>query len=544
MTFQRKLQLGFCLMVLPVALIGAEALRSNHEERLALEALGESMKRTRTYAELETAMFNQSEAVWRFLSGMDPRAEADFDLIEKVVQHWQERWEAELRPEEMGLARDVEALHAELRAVSERVFDLDRSGHHEDAYRLAERELKARLLPALTAKNREVYRRARESSVQGAFARLEEILAGERRALFSILALSVAAGMVASLLISRGLARPIRRLQAAMAIVGQGRLEHPIEVRTKDEVGELARAFAGMTESLARSRQALAGLNADLATKVRKLEETQAQLVQSEKLASIGEMSAAVAHGLRNPLASLRAAAQLALHQMKENLTAREHLKTIIAEVDRLDRRISHLLTFSRPVPFRPLEERVSSIIDGLLPTFKARLQEGRVTVLVHLPDDLPEVRVDPMQLEQALVEILSNALDAMPAGGTLEISGRRERDESGAVVLEVSDTGGGIPPSVLPSVCDPFFTTRNEGTGLGLAIAKRYVVQNGGRLEIESEKGAGTTARIFLPAVAEAGEIVAAAETGEMAMDADGRAPRGKAEGSIARGAAAGRTV
>jgi signal transduction histidine kinase len=106
------------------------------------------------------------------------------------------------------------------------------------------------------------------------------------------------------------------------------------------------------------------------------------------------------------------------------------------------------------------------------------------------------------MQVEQALLEIVSNALDAMPAGGRLRI-GATLADGAGPaqVVVEVSDTGGGIPAQVLPSVCEPFFTTRQEGTGLGLAIAKRYVEQNGGRLEIASRPGDGTTVRVRLPA-------------------------------------------
>jgi signal transduction histidine kinase len=110
---------------------------------------------------------------------------------------------------------------------------------------------------------------------------------------------------------------------------------------------------------------------------------------------------------------------------------------------------------------------------------------------------------VDPMQLEQALVEVVSNALDAMPSGGRLRIGARMDGTgaDTGYVTIEVTDTGPGIPEHVLPSVCEPFFTTRQEGTGLGLAIAKRYVEQNGGRLEITSRAG-GTSVRIRLPAV------------------------------------------
>jgi signal transduction histidine kinase len=479
-------------MVLPALLIGAEAIRSNQLERRALDALGESMARTRTYAELETAMFNQSEIIWRYLSGMDTSAAREFRLSGDVVRYWQSRWEAELRPEERDLAEGVAVLQREFHRAGDSVIALYDAGDRPAAYRTAQVELKGRLHPALTAMNREVYRRARESSVRGAYTRLEEILAGESRTLVALIGLALALGLLASWVISRGLSRPIRELTGAMAVVGSGRLDHPIAVRSRDEIGELAGAFARMTANLRHN--------------VAQLERAQTQLVQSEKLASIGEMAAAVAHGLRNPLASLRAAAQL-VRRHPEAPSAREHLDAIIAEVDRLDRRISHLLSFSRPAPFRPMPEHLPRLVEALLPAFAEPVRERGVELEVDLAPALPEVRVDPMQLEQALVELVSNALDAMPRGGRLRI-GARASNGAGPVevAIEVSDTGAGIPAEILDSVCEPFFTTRQEGTGLGLAIAKRYVEQNGGKLEIESRPGSGTTIRVRFPVAADPG--------------------------------------
>jgi signal transduction histidine kinase len=486
-TFQRKLLLGFSLMVLPALLVGVEAIRSNRLERRALDALGESMARTRTYAELETAMFDQGEIVWRYLSGLDPSARREFELAGEVVRYWEDRWRAELGPGESQLADGVSRIQSDIRLVADSVFALTDAGRRADAFALAQRELKGRLQPALTQMNREVYRRARESSVRGAYTRLEEILAGEGRTLVVIIVLTMVLGLVAALLISRGLARPIRELTGAMAIVGSGRLDHPVNATSRDEIGELARAFAGMTRSLRQN--------------VAQLERAQAQLVQSEKLASIGEMAAAVAHGLRNPLASLRAAAQL-VRRHPDSPSSREHLDAIVEEVDRLERRIGHLLSFSRPAPYHPIPERVERLVENLLPAVAQPMRERRVELELDLPPGLPEVRVDPMQVEQALLELVSNALDAMPEGGRLRLGAQTMNGgpEGNEVVLEISDTGPGIPAQVLPSVCEPFFTTRQEGTGLGLAIAKRYVEQNGGRLEIDSTPGSGTTVRVRLP--------------------------------------------
>ena len=494
-------------MVLPALLVGAEAIRSNLLERRALQALGESMARTRTYAELETAMFDQSEVIWRYLSGMDPSAKHEFSLGGQVVDYWQQRWAAELQPEEMALAESVSDLQRQIQTAAASIFRLYDSGQKQAAYEMAQQELKGRLQPALTQLNRDIYRRARESSVRGAYTRLEEILANQERVLLLIVVLTLAAGLFGSWLISRSLARPVSELTQAMTIVGSGQLDHPITTNSRDEIGHLARAFAGMTDHLRQSRSDMVRLNSQLETKISQLERTQAQLVQSEKLASIGEMAAAVAHGLRNPLASLRAAAQVVRHHPSSPSSA-EYLDAIIEEVDRLDRRISHLLSFSRPAPFHPLSESVPRLVESLLPAFSEPLRERGVELQVDIPPSLPAVRVDPIQLEQALVEIVSNALDAMPQGGQLRISAAvHGRNGAGAEVsIDVADTGSGIPESVLPSVTEPFFTTRPEGTGLGLAIAKRYVEQNGGRLEIVSRPGA-TTVSVRLPASdAEAG--------------------------------------
>ncbi len=498
MTFQQKLLLGFGLMVLPVLLVGAEAIRSNALERRALETLGESLTRTRTYSEVETAMFNQSEVIWRSLSGMEPRAREEFRLSSEVVDYWLDRWTSELQPDEKELADGVRHIEMEIRAVADSVFVFEDLGKRAEAYALAKGQMKERLLPALTELNHQIYRRAREFSVSRAFSRVAEIVNSERTLLFWILLLSVAAGFAGAWLIARSLARPIGELRQAMAVVGGGDLDHPITPRSGDEIGDLARSFRQMTANLRQSRADLVHLNAELAAKVGQLETAQARLVEQEKLASVGQMAAGVAHGLRNPLASLRASAQLAL-QHPDSPAGRESLESMISEVDRLDKRIAHLLTFSRPAPVHAMRENLATLVAGLVPGLSQLLQDRAVTLLADLPQDLPDTMLDPMKVEQTMHELIANALDAMPGGGTLRLAAHAS-DDRRSVMVDVADTGKGIPEDVLPSVCDPFFTTRPEGTGLGLAIAKRFVEQNGGTLEISSTPGRGTTVRIQFP--------------------------------------------
>jgi len=482
-TLQRKLLLGFALMVLPTLFVGVQAIRTNALERGTLDTLGQRLARSRTYADVEDAMFNQTQVIWRYLGG-DPTAKQEFPLTVQVVDFRFDRWTADLPPDEVKLADAVRRIEADIQAVAARVFQLHDAGQRDQAALVARRELLERLQPTLASVNREIYRQARELSVQGAVAQMRSIVEAKRRVLWATVFVALVAGLLASWLISRDLARPLTELRHAMAVVGAGDLEHTIAQaivsRSSDEIGDLARAFARMTEQLRQSR---------------------AQLVQSEKLASIGQMAAAVAHGLRNPLASLRAAAQLARHRV-DAPAAREQLDAIVEQVDRLDLRIAHLLQFSRPAPFRPLRERVQALVDGALAGFAELLRQRRIELAVHAPAALPDVQVDPMRLEQALTELVSNALDAMPEGGRLDVATRVEPGAGGAggVVVAVTDSGPGIAPEILPNLCEPFFTTRPEGTGLGLAIAKRYVEEAGGRLDITSTVGRGTTVRIWLP--------------------------------------------
>lgn len=483
MTLQRKLLLGFALMVVPTLFVGVQAIRTNALERATLQTLGQRLARSRTYADVEDAMFNQTQVIWRYLGG-DSTAKQEFPLTAQVVDFRFDRWTADLPSDEVNLADGVRRIEADIKAVAARVFQLHDAGRRDEAALIARRELRERLQPTLASVNREIYRQARELSVQGAVAQMRSIVEAKRRLLWATVFVALVAGLLASWLISRDLARPLTELRHAMAVVGAGDLDHTIThataPRSADEIGDLARAFGRMTEQLRQSR---------------------AQLVQSEKLASIGQMAAAVAHGLRNPLASLRAAAQLARHRA-DVPAAREQLDAIVEQVDRLDLRIAHLLQFSRPAPFHPLRERVEALVDGALAGFTELLRQRRIELAVHAPAVLPDVQVDPMRLEQALTELVSNALDAMPQGGRLEVTARSEAGPGGAggVAVEVTDSGSGIAPEILPNLCEPFFTTRPEGTGLGLAIAKRYVEEAGGRLDITSTVGRGTTVRIWLP--------------------------------------------
>jgi signal transduction histidine kinase len=251
------------------------------------------------------------------------------------------------------------------------------------------------------------------------------------------------------------------------------------------------------SRALRAQHAALADRAAELGRANAELRAVQQQLVAAERLAAFGEITAAVAHGLGNPLAAIRSVAQVALLDAPEGPVG-DRLHQVIRETDRLAERMRALLQFGRPVEQRRVPTALDGAVRGAIESVRPRASAAGTTIELGIPADLPKVRLDPARFEEALLCLVGNALDAMPTGGTLRVGALTP--SPGAVELVVEDTGPGIPPAVLARVFDPFFTTKRDGTGLGLAVAKKLLESAGGRLVLESEPGRGTRARITLP--------------------------------------------
>lgn len=223
-----------------------------------------------------------------------------------------------------------------------------------------------------------------------------------------------------------------------------------------------------------------------------------AQLVEIETLVAVGEMASAIAHKLRNPLASIRSSAELMLDADASSLS-QQTATDIVAEADRLEHWIRDLLVYARPAPHTPIPTSLPTVLQDMLPQFNKDLARCQVNLLLEAAEALPRVRVDPLLLQQTLHSLLVNALDAMPAGGTLTITAQRTTDGR-YVSLRISDTGHGIPQDHLAKVFKPFFTTKHKGLGVGLALAKRIVERHGGTITLSSVEGHGTTVSLSLP--------------------------------------------
>jgi two-component system sensor histidine kinase HydH len=223
----------------------------------------------------------------------------------------------------------------------------------------------------------------------------------------------------------------------------------------------------------------------------------QRQLVDGETLAAIGEMSAAVAHGLRNPLASIRSSAEL----LREDPTlAHEAAGDIVAQSDRLEAWINQLLSYSRPLdePVAPVS--VQPLVTQCLDDFERDMQRRRIDSRTELPSDLPAVHGDALLLGQVLRSVLANAIEALDHDGRIVVRGQRDHAHDG-VTLSIQDDGPGMTPAQLARVGKPFFTTKTRGLGIGLALARRVLARFGGRIEIQSRAGAGTVVTLHLKA-------------------------------------------
>jgi two-component system sensor histidine kinase HydH len=233
----------------------------------------------------------------------------------------------------------------------------------------------------------------------------------------------------------------------------------------------------------------------------RKMQSTQRQLVRQERLAALGEVAATIAHGMRNPLASIRAAAEVGRADLTEGSALSETLDDIVAEVDRLASRIRTVIDFAHPLEPRLARGDLNGFISGFADGARKRLPEA-VCMHVALDPAVPAMQFDRAHMQEVLEALVVNAVEAMDGNGQVTIGSTLERDaDTGrSVILSVEDTGSGIEASRIGRIFDLFYTSKPSGTGIGLAMAKRLVEVHGGEIEVASQPGHRTTFSVRLP--------------------------------------------
>jgi signal transduction histidine kinase len=304
----------------------------------------------------------------------------------------------------------------------------------------------------------------------------------------------LAAGSLASTLLARRLARPIQALTGGVGAVARGDFSHRIAVTSGDELGRLSSAFNEMSAQLGR---------------VRELEE---RLRRADRLAALGTMAAGIAHDIRNPLTSIQIFAQLmSLHH--DDPSVREKFDRIVPrELERVQGVIEDMMELARPAAIHLEPIAVPDVVAQALELYERQADAQGITIVRNIPAELPFCMSDRKRLHRCIGNLIANAVQAMPTGGTLAITLERvpamlfaESRPAGTTPEEglrivFADTGQGIPPDRLPRIFDPFYTTKEKGLGLGMAITHRIVEDHHGTIDVQSEVGRGTVFTLHFP--------------------------------------------
>jgi two-component system, NtrC family, sensor kinase len=303
---------------------------------------------------------------------------------------------------------------------------------------------------------------------------------------------------------------PLWALEAGTHRLTAGDLGYQIEVRSRDELADLAVSFNTMSRQLGEAREEITSWNRTLEDRVRQktqeLNRAHEQMLRADRMASIGKLAAVVAHEINNPLAGILTYAKL----LKKKFATRDDggwedtlnsLGLIESESRRCGEIVKNLLTFARAMPLTFEPSDLNGVIQRCVKLVQHQLTLANVELRLDLSREMRPVQCDPSQIEQVILSLVMNAIDAMPRGGTLSIRSR-EVQESKEAQIQVADDGMGIAPEALPNVFEPFFTTkeRGHGLGLGLAISRSIVERHSGRIEVTSKRGCGTQFTITLP--------------------------------------------
>ncbi len=305
--------------------------------------------------------------------------------------------------------------------------------------------------------------------------------------------------------VRRSVSHPVRALVDETKRIASGDLGSTLKIESKDEIGELADSFNRMTRDLSKAQEELKEWSKVLEKRVeertQELKRTQEQLVQSEKLASLGKLAAGIAHEINNPLTGILTYSSLLLKENKENPQMKEDLEVIVNETTRCRKIVKGLLEFARQTEPSKSPADINKVLEETLSLLENQALFHNIKVEKKLKENLPTVMMDTDQIKQVFMNIIINAAEAMSQGGTLTIQSDSDPQKKFTEVSFI-DTGPGIPEENLSKIFDPFFTTKRsgKGTGLGLSVSYGIIQRHDGFLEVTSQLGKGSTFTVKLP--------------------------------------------
>ncbi len=245
-----------------------------------------------------------------------------------------------------------------------------------------------------------------------------------------------------------------------------------------------------------QGEQAVAGICRDITERV----ESEKRIRESERLAHIGKLTTSLAHEIRNPLSSVKMNSQIILKNLQFDGNDKRRMEIIVHEISRLERILDEMLDFARPLKLKLEPVSLHSLMDNCLEIMEERLREKEIQVKKRYARSLPQLPLDQEKMEQAIFNILLNAIEALSEGGHIEVTTRPLRKDGGAMVIEISDDGPGISSEDLPYVFDPFFSNKKKGTGLGLSNVKKIIEAHGGAVSLSVREPRGTRVILTIP--------------------------------------------
>ncbi len=310
--------------------------------------------------------------------------------------------------------------------------------------------------------------------------------------LAATLGLIILFGTVVNIKLAKSIVAPIRELERITKKIARGDFAETITVKGHDEIALLAQSFNQMENKLDHAMTSLEDI-------IKKLQEKQAQLVEAEKLASIGKLAAGIAHEINNPLTSVLTFSNLMLEQCPPDDPRYGRLKLMVKETDRARTIVRQLLNFGRESVIKPVKININQPVTEIAESLVAQEAFKNIELSLQLAEGLPEVYADPAQFGQVVLNILLNAIHAIAPPGRIGVATRLNGRN---VEVVFSDTGKGIPEAHMHKIFDPFFTTKDasRGTGLGLAVSYGIIKKHGGNIAVESTVGKGTVFTVSLP--------------------------------------------
>jgi len=482
--------LGMAVLLLAGGLL--TILYTYRLHRVTAELLADNIASLKAAQELQSALFRMRDLTFSYVLDGDPRWLKDLQAEKANFRSWlEEAKEATRSPHRQTMLRTLSGRFADYEAALERALASSQSGK-------GPKEIQARLLQETRGGFVKIFdlcaafESANENAIYDAEEKLDHTSKVVRATMLGLALGGIVLGAILGVVISRSIVNPIYELVLKVRGAAGRELVERVDVERGTELEELDHHVHGLIDRINTAR-------ADL-------ERNRRLLARAERLAALGKMAAGVAHEVRNPLTAIK----MLIYSMREDLAIddekRRDLEVVIKEIDRLERFVQNFLEFARPPDpvFAPID--VNETIGETLALLEPRLRQNVTEVVEACQPDLEPILADGDQIKQVVMNLVLNAIEAMPHGGrltveTLQIDSPEGTNGQRWVQIRIKDTGRGIPEELMDNLFDPFVSGREDGIGLGLSIAHQIVHLHGGWIEATTNPEGGATFTVTLPA-------------------------------------------